>query len=104
MPIGSRSTSTWTALSALLALILFAGCSVEPIRNVSCEGPSEVEDGLRSAERLRDSCFLDETCWERALAEAKKLRDRFPGELGAHRAYVLSRYRGIFGEYSASGL
>lgn len=62
-----------------------------------------MEAGLRAAEGLRDRCFLDEACWESGLAEARALRDRFPEELAAHRAYALSRFRGPRGEYGASG-
>jgi thiol-disulfide isomerase/thioredoxin len=99
-----RTASSWRlAGGALLALIVFAGCGGEPIRNLGCEGLAEVEAGLRAAEGLRDRCFLDEACWESALSEARALRDRFPGELAAHRAYALSRFRGPRGEYGASG-
>lgn len=88
---------------AWLALPILAGCGGEPIRNLGCDGPPAVEEGLRAAEGLRDRCFLDEACWERGLAEARALRDRFPEELAAHRAYVLSRFRGRHGESGASG-
>ncbi|MBP9144157.1 MAG: TlpA family protein disulfide reductase [Thermoanaerobaculia bacterium] len=91
------------AAPALVVLILLAGCGGKPIRNLGCEGPPAVEEGLRAAEGLRDRCFLDEACWERGLAEARALRDRFPEELAAHRAYVLSRFRGPRGEYGVSG-
>ena len=88
---------------AWLALPILAGCGGEPIRNLGCDGPPAVEEGLRAAEGLRDRCFLDEACWESGLAEARALRDRFPEELAAHRAYVLSRFRGRHGESGASG-
>ncbi len=86
-----------------MVLPFFAGCRAEPIRNLGCDGPSAVEAGLRAAEGLRDRCAMDEACWESALGEARALRDRFPEELGAHRAYVLSRYRGSRGEYGPAG-
>jgi thiol-disulfide isomerase/thioredoxin len=91
----------------LLAIALFAllavGCRDESIRNVGCDAPIEVETGLRSAEGIRDRCAFDDACWERGLVEARALRDRFPHELAAHRAYIRSLYRGTFGEYGAAG-
>lgn len=95
------ASSTWVGL--FFASIWAAGCGSPPIRNVGCEGPPEVEAGLQAAGGLRDSCAFDEACWERALHDARRLRDRLPEELGAHRAYVLSRFRGMRGEYGASG-
>lgn len=86
-----------------LAALLAVGCRSEPIANRGCEAPPEVETGLRSAEGTRDRCFVDDACWERALAEGRALRDRFPRELGAHRAYIRSLFRGTFGEYGPAG-
>lgn len=91
----------WPA--ALFVAILVAGCGVDPITNLGCDGGPEAEAGLRNAEQLRDRCGLDEDCWNRALGEARALVERYPGELAAHRAYVLSRFRGNHGEYGPEG-
>lgn len=90
--------------TVLCSLVVLVGCRGAAIENLGCVSPPAVEDALRIAMALGDRCARDEACWERALAEARALRDRFPGELGAHRAYVLSRSRGLHGEYRASGL
>lgn len=87
----------------LLLAFFVAGCGVEPITNLGCDSAPEVEAGLRDAERLRDRCAQDEDCWKRALAEAHALVDRYPGEIAAHRAHVLSRFRGNHGEYGPEG-
>ncbi len=88
----------------LFSLVVLAACRGAAIENLGCDSPPAVEDAIRIAEELRDRCAQDEACWEHALGEARALRERFPSELGAHRAYVLSRSRGLHGEHGASGI
>lgn len=99
-----RSPRSACLLGALaFATLLATGCRNEAITGLRCDAPAEVEAGLRYAEGIRDRCAFDEACWEHGLAEARALRDRFPRELGAHRAYIRSLYRGTFGEYAPAG-
>ncbi|HEY7114866.1 MAG TPA: hypothetical protein VIA45_18195, partial [Thermoanaerobaculia bacterium] len=84
-----RRSTAIPLLSFALAASALVSCSrTPPITHWGCSAPREVEAAWRAAADVPELCGQKASCWDEQIAAARALRDRFFGEILAHRVLV----------------